>query len=134
LCADLTTFVPGWRLEDDGNILVRYKGGPRGIAYASQISVGEENDLNIRVYGTQASLEWHQENPNELLVKYPNAPRKIVRRGNDYVSDVAKRFTRLPWGHPEAFYRSLRQHLRRGCPRDRSRSFGKTDSERNLAI
>lgn len=103
LCADFTTFVPGRRLEDDAGMLLRYKGGARGILYASQISVGEENNVNIRVYGTNASLEWHQEHPNELIVKYPEAPRKIFRRGNAYVSDVAKRFTRLPSGHPEAF-------------------------------
>ena len=103
LCAEFTTFVPGRRLEDDGNLLLRYRGGAKGVLCASQISVGEENDLNIRVYGTKASLEWHQEQPNELIVKYPDAPRKIVRRGNSYVSDVAKKFTRLPFGHPEAF-------------------------------
>jgi predicted dehydrogenase len=103
LCADFTTFVPGRRLEDDAGMLLRYKGGARGILYASQVSVGEENSLNIRVYGTKASLEWHQEHPNELIVKYPDAPRKIWRRGNDYVSDVVKQFTRLPFGHPEAF-------------------------------
>jgi predicted dehydrogenase len=103
LCADFTTFVPGRRLEDDGNLLIRYQGGARGVLYASQVSVGEENDLSIRVYGTKASLEWHQEHPNELIVKFPDAPRKIYRRGNSYVSDVAKRFTRLPFGHPEAF-------------------------------
>jgi predicted dehydrogenase len=103
LCADLTTFVPGRRLEDDANMLLRYKGGARGVLYASQISVGDENNVNIRVYGTNASLEWHQEHPNELVVKYQEAPRKIFRRGNAYLSDVAKRFTRLPGGHPEAF-------------------------------
>ena len=103
LCADFTTFVPGRRLEDDGNLLVRYQGGARGVLYASQVSVGEENNLSVRVYGTKASLEWHQEHPNELTVKYPDAPRKIYRRGNGYVSDIAKRFTRLPFGHPEAF-------------------------------
>jgi predicted dehydrogenase len=103
LCADFTTFVPGRRLEDDGNLLLRYQGGARGVLYASQVSVGEENNLTIRVYGTKASLEWHQEHPNELTVKYPDAPRKIYRRGNSYVSDIAKRFTRLPFGHPEAF-------------------------------
>ena len=103
LCADFTTFVPGRRLEDDGNLLVRYQGGAKGVLYASQISVGEENDLSIRVYGTKASLEWHQEQPNELVVKYPDAPRKIYRRGNSYISETAKRFTRLPFGHPEAF-------------------------------
>jgi predicted dehydrogenase len=103
LCADLTTFVPGRRLEDDGNLLIHYKGGARGVLYTSQVSAGEENDINIRVYGTKASLEWHQEEPNELLVKYPDAPRKIFRRGSNYVTDTAKRFTRLPVGHPEAF-------------------------------
>jgi predicted dehydrogenase len=103
LCADFTTFVEGRRLEDDGNLLLHYQGGARGVLYASQISAGEENNLNIRVYGTKASLEWHQEHPNELIVKYPDAPRRIFRRGNGYLSDAAKRFTRLPSGHPEAF-------------------------------
>ncbi len=103
LCADFTTFVEGRRLEDDGNMLVHYADGARGVLYASQISAGEENNLNIRVYGTKASLEWHQEHPNELIVKFPDAPRQIYRRGNPYVSDAAKRFTRLPFGHPEAF-------------------------------
>jgi predicted dehydrogenase len=103
LCAEFTTFVKGRRLEDDANFLVRFKGGAKGVLFASQISVGEENDINIRVYGTQASLEWHQEDPNDLIVKYTDAPRRIDRRGNSYVSDVAKRFTRLPFGHPEAF-------------------------------
>jgi predicted dehydrogenase len=103
LCADLTTFVEGRRLEDDGNLLLHYQGGARGVLYVSQICAGEENDVNIRVYGTKASLEWHQEHPNELTVKYPDAPRRIFRRGNVYLGDTAKRFTRLPFGHPEAF-------------------------------
>ena len=103
LCADFTTFIEGRRLEDDGNLLLHYQGGARGVLYASQISAGEENDVNIRVYGTKASLEWHQEYPDNLTVKYPDAPRRIFRRGNAYVSDTAKRFTRLPFGHPEAF-------------------------------
>jgi predicted dehydrogenase len=103
LCAEFTTFVPGRKLEDDANMLIRYRDGAKGVLCVSQISVGEENDINIRVYGTKASLEWHQEHPNELIVKYPDAPRRIFRRGNPYVSDVAKRFTRLPFGHPEAF-------------------------------
>jgi len=103
LCADFTTFIEGRRLEDDGNLLLHYQGGARGVLYASQISAGEENDVNIRVYGTKASLEWHQEYPDNLTVKYPDAPRRMFRRGNAYVSDTAKRFTRLPFGHPEAF-------------------------------
>lgn len=103
ICADMTTFVPGRKLEDDGNILVHYQDGVRGILYASQVSVGEENNLGIRIYGTEASLEWHQEYPNDLIVKYPNAPRQVLRRGNDYLSDIAKHNSRIPSGHPEAF-------------------------------
>ncbi len=103
LCADFTTFVPGRQLEDDGNLLVRYDNGARGILYASQISGGEENNLNIRIYGEKASLEWFQEHPNELVVKYSDKPRQTLRRGNDYLSQAAKDATRLPPGHPEAF-------------------------------
>ena len=103
VCAEFTTFVKGRLLEDDANMLIRFKGGAKGILYASQISVGEENSLTIRVYGTKASLEWHQEEPNDLIVKYPDAPRRILRRGNAYLSDAAKRFSRIPFGHPEAF-------------------------------
>lgn len=103
VCAEFTSFVKGRQLEDDANLLIRYKGGAKGVLIASQISIGEENDLNIRVYGAKGSLEWHQEDPNELIVKYADKPRRTYRRGNEYVSDIAKRFTRLPSGHPEAF-------------------------------
>ena len=103
LCAEFTTFVPGRKLEDDANLLIRYHGGAQGILHASQISCGEENNLNIRVYGTKGSLAWHQEHPNELKFVPKGEPARILRRGNNYVSDVAKKFTRLPFGHPEAF-------------------------------
>ncbi len=103
LLAELSTFIPGRPLDDDGNCLVRYRGGARGILYASQISHGEENNLNIRVYGTKASLEWHQEHPNELIVKAANQPREIRRRGNPYLSPAARAASRTPFGHPEAF-------------------------------
>ena len=103
VCADLSTFIPGRPLDDDGNVLVRYKGGARGILYASQISNGDENALAIRVYGTRSSLEWHQEHPNELLVKQVDNPQIILRRGNSYLSRAARANTRLPFGHPEAF-------------------------------
>ncbi len=84
-------------------MLVRYEGGCKGIIYASQISTGDENNLNIRVYGTEASIEWHQEHPNELIVKFADAPREIWRRGNSYNGPEASKYTRLPFGHPEAF-------------------------------
>ncbi|MSU66932.1 MAG: Gfo/Idh/MocA family oxidoreductase [Opitutus sp.] len=103
LCADLTTFVKGRKLDDDGSILVRFKGGAKGVIHCSQISVGDENALNLRVYGTKASLEWHQEHPNELIVKFPDQPRQIWRRGNGYDGVNAARFTRIPAGHPEGY-------------------------------
>jgi predicted dehydrogenase len=103
LCADLTTFVKGRRLDDDGNVLLRFKGGAKGVLHASQICVGDENHLNIRVYGTLSSLEWHQEHPNELVVKFPDAPRQVWRRGNGYVGKAAAAATRIPAGHPEGY-------------------------------
>lgn len=103
VAADLNTFIPGRKLDDDGSMLVRYEGGARGVLFASQISGGDENNLNIRVYGTEASLEWHQEHPNELIVKFADAPRQVWRRGNSYNGPEATKFTRLPFGHPEAF-------------------------------
>ena len=103
LCADFTTFIPGRALEDDGNLLVRYEGGARGILYASQISTGEENNLQIRIYGTKGSLAWKQEHPNELFFQPKDQPARILRRGNGYLSEAARKFTRLPAGHPEAF-------------------------------
>ncbi|MBV64029.1 MAG: oxidoreductase [Rickettsiales bacterium] len=103
MCSELTAFIPGRELDDDGNNLIRFEGGAKGIIYASQISNGDENALNIRVYGTKASLEWHQEDPNELIVKYANAPRKIYRRGNDYLGEAAQNNSRTPFAHPEGF-------------------------------
>jgi predicted dehydrogenase len=103
LAAELTTFIPGRHLDDDGNILVRYQQGVKGIIYASQVSSGDENNLNIRVYGTEGSIEWHQEHPNELVVKWLDKPREVWRRGNSYNGPEASGSTRLPFGHPEAF-------------------------------
>ncbi|MEM7313404.1 MAG: Gfo/Idh/MocA family oxidoreductase [Planctomycetota bacterium] len=103
MCSELTAFIPGMPLDDDGNNLIRFNNGAKGIIYASQISNGDENNLNIRVYGTKASLEWHQEYPNDLIVKYANAPRKVYRRGNDYLGDAAQSNTRTPFAHPEGF-------------------------------
>lgn len=103
LYADIHTFVDGRPLEDDANMLVHYENGVRGILYASQISIGEENDLNIRIYGDEAALEWHQENPNHLNIKYPDKPEQVYKRGNPYLSDAANTNSRIPPGHPEGF-------------------------------
>ncbi len=103
ICAELSTFIPGRLLDDDGNCLVRWTQGVKGILYASQISSGEENNLNIRVFGTKGSLQWFQENPNELLFKKADAPQQVYRRGNGYLSAAAQSATRTPFAHPEGF-------------------------------
>ena len=110
LCADLSIFVPGRKLDDDGNVLLRFNNGASGILHASQVSIGEENNLAIWIYGEQKGLEWHQEHPNYLYVKEPNGPVQVWRRGNDYIaakSPAAGRATRLPFGHPEAFFEAF---------------------------
>ncbi len=103
LCADISSFVPTNKLEDDGNLLVRYKGGARGILYASQISSGEENPLKIRVYGVDRGLEWSQEDPNYLWIKDPAGLVTRYSRGNTNLCEEAQAASRLPWGHPEGF-------------------------------
>lgn len=103
LCADLTTFVEGRPLDDDGNVLVRFSGGARGVLYASQISVGEENSLHIRVYGEKGGLEWDQTQPNSLILKWMDRPTEIYRTSAGYNSPIAAFNTRLPGGHPEGF-------------------------------
>ena len=103
ICADLTTFVSGRRLDDDGNLLIRYEGGAKGVMIASQVSAGEENDLRIRIYGTEGGLEWRQEEPNYLYHRSAEEPERVLKRGNDYLCEEAKRVSRLPAGHPEGF-------------------------------
>ncbi|OGV58213.1 MAG: oxidoreductase [Lentisphaerae bacterium GWF2_52_8] len=106
VCADLTAFIEGRPLDDDGNVLLHFNSGARGVLHCSQISVGEENGLSIWVYGTEAGIEWHQEHPNQLLFKPISGPVQVWSRGNDYVakaSPAAARATRIPSGHPEAF-------------------------------
>jgi predicted dehydrogenase len=103
ICADLTTFVPGRRLDDDGNLLIRYEGGAKGVMIASQISAGEENDLRVRIYGTEGGLEWRQEEPNYLYHRPAEEPERVLKRGNDYLCEEAKEASRLPPGHPEGF-------------------------------
>jgi predicted dehydrogenase len=102
VCADVTSFVPGRMLDDDANVLIHLQGGAKGVLTCSQVACGEENNLNLRLYGTEAALEWHQEEPNTLLVKRERAPWERVRMGAG--SSVASRgLSRLPAGHPEGY-------------------------------
>ncbi len=107
LCADLTTFVPGRLLDDDGNVLLRFDNGARGILYASQVSIGEENALHIRVYGEKGALEWDQQQPNTLIVKWADQPMQLFRTGGGYLSQAAADNTRQPAGHPEGFIEAV---------------------------
>jgi len=103
ICADLTTFVPGRRLDDDANLLLRFTNGARGLLWCSQIQIGTQNDLRIHVYGTRGSVAWQQENPNHLTFWPEDGPARVLSRGGAYLSEAARRATRLPAGHPEAF-------------------------------
>ena len=103
LAADLTAFVKGRKLDDDGNVLLRFKGGAKGVLHSSQISVGEENNLTIRVWGEKGGLEWHQNEPNTLLAKWPDQPMQILRTGNGYLGKNAASATRTPPSHPEGY-------------------------------
>ena len=101
ICADLNTVVDGRLLDDDGNVLIRFDNGANGVLIASQIAAGEENAIKIRVYGEKGGLEWIQEEPNSLYLKWLDEPKQIYRTGGAYLSDVAKHNTRIPAGHPE---------------------------------
>jgi predicted dehydrogenase len=107
ICADLTTFVPGRKLDDDGNLLLRFRGGAKGVLVASQVEIGHENDLVLQVYGETGALTWRQEDPNDLWHAPLDGPVRLLRRGNGYLGADAQRFTRLPSGHPEAFFEAF---------------------------
>ena len=121
VCADLTTFVAGRRLDDDANMLLRLEGGTKGTLVCSQVACGEENNLTIRLYGTQGGLEWHQQEPNTLVFKPAGGePWQLLRTGRAGLGDAAKASTRIPPGHPEGYleafgnvYRSFIADVRR---------------------
>lgn len=103
VCADLTSFVSGRALDDDGSVLLRFNEGARGVLWASGIAVGEENGLNIRIYGEKGAIEWHQMEPNTLIVRWLDKPFQTFRTATDFVGEVSIANTRIPSGHPEGF-------------------------------
>ena len=132
LCADLTKFVDGRLLDDDGNVLLRFENGAKGILHASQISVGEENNLNIRVYGETGGIEWHQLEPNSLIVKHLDKPTELYRAGQGYLSSIAQHNTRMPAGHPEGLIESFGNLYRNFAMCIRSYQNGEKPSAENL--
>ncbi len=103
MCADLSIFVPGRKLDDDGNVLLRFENGAKGVLHASQICNGEENNLNIRVYGEKGGIAWRQMEPNTLTVIYQDKPSTIYRTGWAGLEREAIAHTRIPAGHPEGY-------------------------------
>lgn len=103
LAADLQSFVPGRRVDDNGHVMLRYKGGARGMLWCSQVASGCENGLRLRVYGTKAGIEWAQEDPNYLWVGPLNQPKYRLTRGGAGSGAEAGRVTRVPPGHPEGY-------------------------------
>lgn len=103
LCADLTTIVEGRGLDDDGSVLLKFDNGASGVLFATQVAAGEENNLSIKVYGEEGGIEWHQHEPNTLLLKWIDKPAEVLRAGSAYLSAIAKQNSRTPGGHPEGY-------------------------------
>jgi predicted dehydrogenase len=115
VCADLSTFVPGRALDDDGNVLLRLSNGARGTISASQIAVGKENDLTLQLYGEKGGLEWRQSNANSLIVRWPDKPYEVRRSGWPGTGVNSQAATRIPAGHPEGYIEAFAQIYRDFC-------------------
>ena len=110
--ADLTSFVPGRRLDDNAHILMRYSNGARGMLWSSQVAPGNENGLRVRVYGSKAGLEFRQENPNQLWFTPLGQPPRLITRGGSGSGPAAGHATRIPAGHPEGYLEGFAQLYR----------------------
>jgi predicted dehydrogenase len=109
VAADVTTFVPGRRLDDNVQVMLRFSTGAKGVLWASQVAPGNENNLRLRVYGEKAGLEWHPADPNELWFTPLGKPRMTIRRGGAGTGPSASHATRVPAGHPEGYLESFAQ-------------------------
>ncbi len=103
LSADLTAFVPGRRIDDNGHVMLRFKGGAKGMLWCSQVATGNENCLRLRVYGTKGGVEWAQEDPNYLWFTPLGQPKRLITRGGAGSGPEAARMSRVPPGHPEGY-------------------------------
>ncbi len=126
LVADLGALVPGRALDDDASMLLRFKGGARGVLVASQINAGLENDLRLRVSGENGTLEWRQEEPNRLVHHRREGPTETFTRASPWLCESARRAGRIPAGHPEGFIEAF-ANIYRGVFADiRARKAGTT--------
>jgi predicted dehydrogenase len=102
--ADMSTFLPDRRLDEDVNALLRFRNGGKGVLTVSQVATGEENGLRLRVYASKGAILWSQENPNYMEVYRHGHPRETLSRGrSEYLAPSATAVTRTPWGHPEGY-------------------------------
>jgi predicted dehydrogenase len=132
MCADVSIYAEGRKLDDDVSMLVRYDNGAKGILQASQILTGNENGLNIRVWGDKGAVTWYQENPNYLTFHQQGEPVQILRRGNGYLCDAADRASRIPPGHPEAFIEAFANIYMNAMDTVRANILGNKPSELEL--
>jgi predicted dehydrogenase len=109
LSAELHTFVEGRRLDDNAHMMLRFRGGARGMLWCSQVATGQENGLRIRIYGEKAGLEWHQETPNLLVHSPLGEPPRMIRRNGAGADDVSRAASRIPSGHPEGYLEGFAQ-------------------------
>lgn len=107
LCARLDTFVKGRILDDNASILLEYHSGAKGLYWSSQVAVGHDNGLRVRIYGSKGSLEWLQEDPNHCRVSWLDKPTEILSRGRDKMYPVAEAASRVPAGHPEGYFEAF---------------------------
>ena len=135
--AELSSFVPGRRLDDNAQVLLRFAGGARGALWASQVAPGNENNLRLRVYGSKGGLEWRQEQPNQLMWSPFGEPTQTISRAGSAANAAAARVTRIPAGHPEGYLeafatlygeiaaaiRAARQPRRKAAKADRAVQF-----------
>ncbi len=126
MSADLTAFVDGRELDDDGSILLRFDNGARGVLSASQVSVGEENNLRLRIYGEHGGLEWNQQEPNTLWLKWPDRPTEMLRASGPGLSPAAESNSRTPAGHPEGYLEAFANLYRLFADQVRARISGDT--------
>ncbi|MCJ8507229.1 Gfo/Idh/MocA family oxidoreductase [Rhizobium lemnae] len=103
LAADVHTFVEGRRLDDNAHVMMRFKGGVKGLLWCSQVAIGNENGLKVRIYGTKAGIEWTQADPNYLWFTKLGEPKQLITRGGAGAGSAASRVTRIPGGHPEGY-------------------------------
>ncbi|HEY6133425.1 MAG TPA: Gfo/Idh/MocA family oxidoreductase [Rubrivivax sp.] len=123
LCADLSRFVKGRQLDDNAQVMLRYAGGARGLLWASQVAPGNENNLRLRVYGSQGGIDWRQEQPNQLHWSPFGQPTQTISRATGAANAAAARVSRIPSGHPEGYlegfatlYAEIAQAIRAARP------------------